>query len=406
MTISPLLQPGRLGPLTPANRLVRAGTSETMATQDGAVTDGLLRLYRALAAGGVGAIFTGHLFVHPRAQYAPRQTGIHHDGLLAGLRRLTDTVHASGGLIFAQLGHAGSQSRMPTVVPLTPSAVPNALTGRPVTAATDVEIAGAIDAFVAGARRAVAAGFDGVHIHAANGYLISQFLSPLTNQRDDQWGGDSERRAHFLLEVVRLVRDVVPANRALAVKLGMVDGRAERSGALGLSETVPLAARLTDAGVDAIEVACGVMDRASDSAREYVAVNRRRAAEDLLVHRLLATPVAEAYWLPWVRALRRDVDTTVVAVGGMRHIQTMANAIALGDAEFVAMARPFIREPDLVAQITAGRTGRVGCTSCNLCLRHEGHHPLRCWRTPRQRLLQHAAYEVTGTLARGLGKPA
>jgi 2,4-dienoyl-CoA reductase-like NADH-dependent reductase (Old Yellow Enzyme family) len=169
-------------------------------------------------------------------------------------------------------------------------------------------------------------------------------------------------------------------------------------GGLGLDESVPRAARLAAAGLDGLEISCGVMRLASDSAREYVAVDRRRAAEDLLVHRLLGAPAREAYFLPWARAVRAATDAPIVLVGGMRTTATMEQVVRDGDADFVALARPLIREPDLVRQLVQGRTGRVDCTSCNLCLLHEGHHTLRCWRTPRRRLAQHALFRLRGGL--------
>jgi 2,4-dienoyl-CoA reductase-like NADH-dependent reductase (Old Yellow Enzyme family) len=390
---APLLEPGRIGPLQTANRFVRSGTSETMAGPDGEVTDNLVSLYARLAGAGVGTIFTGHLYCHPRGKYARRQTGVYSDALVPGLRRVADSVHGRGGLILAQVAHAGSQSRVPQVEPLAPSAVPNALTGRMVSDATDGEIAEAVEAFAAGARRAIAAGFDGVHIHGANGYLISEFLSPLTNRRQDDWGGDAERRARFPLAVVRAVREAVPAERALTMKLGFKDAP---SGGLSVGDAVQLAQQAVAEGVDAIEVSCGVMLRASDSCAAYVAVDRRRALDDLLLHRILSPPGEEAYFVPWARALRERVSTTVIAVGGMRRTETMAAVLRSGDADFIAMARPYIREPDIAAQIAAGRTGVVDCTSCNLCLRHEGHHSLRCWRSRRRRLMQHAAYRLAG----------
>jgi 2,4-dienoyl-CoA reductase-like NADH-dependent reductase (Old Yellow Enzyme family) len=395
---APLLEPGRLGPLQTANRLVRSGTSETMAGSDGEVTDDLVSLYARLAGAGVGTIFTGHLYCHPRGRYARRQAGVYTDELIPGLRRIADAVHVRGGLILAQIAHAGSQSRMPRVAPLAPSAVPNALTGRMVSDASATEIAEAVDAFAAGAARAITAGFDGVHIHGANGYLISEFLSPLTNRRQDEWGGDAERRAAFPLAVVRAARAAVPPDRALTMKLGFHDAPL---GGLSVEDAVKLAGWIVTEGVDAIEVSCGVMLRATDSCAQYVAVDRRRAVDDLLPHRILSPPGPEAYFVPWARALRQHVRTTVVAVGGMRRTETMAAVLRSGDADFIAMARPYIREPDLAAQIAAGRTGVVDCTSCNLCLRHEGHHSLRCWRTPRRRLAQHAAYRLAGGLRRG-----
>ncbi len=393
-----LLEPGAIGDLEIRNRLVRAGTSESMAGEHGEVTPQLLELYERLAANQVGLIVTGHLFCHPRGRYAPAQTGIDDDALLPGLTRLASAVKGHGARIFAQVSHAGSQSRAFGVEPLAPSPVPNALTGRPVAEASEAEIEEAIAAYAAGAARAVEAGFDGVHLHGANGYLISEFCSPLTNRREDRWGGGPEQRDRFLLELVRAVRAAVPSGYPVTLKIGMADAE----DGLTVEESLARCRRAVEAGVDAIEVAVNVMTAPTDSAKTYVAVDRRRAAEDLLVHRLLAKPGPEAYFRDSARRLREVVDVPIVLVGGLRTTAVMADVVRSGDADFVAMARPLIREPDLVAQLAAGRTGRVDCTSCNLCLRHEGHHSLRCWRTPRRRLLQHAIYRLRGGLGRGL----
>ena len=361
------------------------------------MTDPLLDLYARLGAGGVGAIITGHLYVEPRGKYARGQVGIHHDDVLPGLRGLVERVHGHGAVIFAQLGHAGSQSRMPGLAPLAPSPVPNPLTGQTVAGGTDQEIERALEAFGAAAKRAVTAGFDGVHIHAANGYLISEFGSPLTNRRDDGWGGDEMRRGEFARAVVEAVRGSVPEGFPVTMKIGMVDAV---KGGLGLDEILPRARQLVAAGLDAIEVSCGLMGAPTDSANTYVAVGPRRAAQDLLLHRIIGAPSPEAYFRPMAKALKGEVDTQVILVGGMRSTSMMRDALASGDADFVAMARPLIREPDLPAQIQAGREGLVDCTSCNLCLIHEGHHPLQCWRTPRTRLVRHALYRLGGGFRR------
>jgi 2,4-dienoyl-CoA reductase-like NADH-dependent reductase (Old Yellow Enzyme family) len=395
--VSLLFAPGRIGSVTTRNRIVRAGTSETMATEHGAVTPELRSLYETLARHQVGLLFTGHLYCARRGQYARRQAGIYDDSLIDGLRELTDAVHRHGAPIFAQVAHAGSQSRVQAGDPLAPSAVPNALTGREVREARPEEIDEAIQAFAAGARRALAAGFDGIHIHAANGYLISEFSSPAANRRGDEWGGSAEARDRFAVEVVRAVRAVVGPELPLTLKLGMVDAVV---GGLTLQESVRRARLLVQAGLDGIEVSCGIMRLPSDSARQYVAVDRRRAMGDLLLHRVFSEPAAEAYFVPWARALRTEVDTTIIAVGGMRTAHTMEAVLRDRGADFVALARPLIRQPDLVSQLAEGRMARVDCTSCNICLMHEGHHSLRCWRAPRRRLLAHAAYRLSGGFKR------
>lgn len=395
-----LFSPGRIGPVETRNRIVRAGTSETMAGPKGEMTAQLLALYEELARSGVGLLFTGHLFVEERGRYAVNQTGIHDDVLLPGLRRLTDAVHGHGGKIFAQLAHAGSQSRVPWGDPLAPSPVPNALTGREVGEADEAEIETALEAFARGAVRAVEAGFDGVHIHSANGYLLSEFASPLTNRRTDGWGGSPEARDRFAREIVLRVRAAVPDECAVTMKIGMEDAAPGEDG-LRVAESVRRAGVLVEAGLDAVEVSCNVMSLPTDSARQYVAVDTGRAIRDALVHRIGRAAEPEAYFSGWAEALRASVDTTIVLVGGMRRRETMERVLSAGVCEYVALSRPFIREPDLVRKLASGAQEVADCTSCNLCLTHEGFHSLRCWRTPRRRLLQHAIFRFSGGFKRG-----
>jgi 2,4-dienoyl-CoA reductase-like NADH-dependent reductase (Old Yellow Enzyme family) len=372
-----------------------------MAPPSGDITDAHIALYETLAKHGVGLIFTGHMFCERRGQYERGQTGIDADERIPGLTRLAAAVHRHGGKIFAQIAHAGSQSLIAGNRPLAPSPVANAMTGRDVAEASEDEITTTVETFGQAARRAVEAGFDGVHIHGANGYLISEFSSPATNRRTDGWGGAAASRDRLALEIVRRVRAAVPRTHGLSMKLGFVDAV---TGGLGLDESVPRAGRLVAAGLDAIEVSSNVMLGYADSAMPYVAVDRSRALADLLLHRVLrGEPAREAYFRPWAHALRAKVDTTIVLVGGLRRTETMEEILASGDADFLALARPFVREPDLVRQLANGRRGRVDCTSCNLCLMHDGYHSLRCWRTPRRRLLHHAVFRLLGGFRHGLG---
>ncbi|MFQ5913908.1 MAG: NADH:flavin oxidoreductase [Nitrospinota bacterium] len=383
----PFFEPGRIGSLTLKNRFIRSATSETMASERGEVTEPLKTLYRDLARGGVGLIFTGHLYVHPTGQYYFRQTGIYADSLIAGLTELARTVHEAGGKIFAQLAHAGSQCRVPSVEPLAPSVVPNALTDRMPNEISPRQIEEMIEAFGDAARRAVEAGFDGIHIHSANGYLASEFNSPHANRREDEWGGDAERRSRCLFSIYRRVRDVAGPDFPVALKLGVAD---TVDGGLTVEESVERAARLEAMGLNAIEVSCGVMKKGSDSCGEYAGVGPKRAMQDWLFHRLGSSPGPEAYFLPFAQAMKKRLKIPVILVGGLRTTETMERILASGDADFLAMARPYIREPDIVNQIQNGRRGLVNCTSCNLCLLHEGKDSLRCWRKNTRLLLYHA----------------
>jgi len=366
----------------------------------GIVTAEFVSLLENLAANDVGMVITGHMFVDRRGQYDADQTAIDSDDAIGALHRATEAVHRRGGKIFGQLAHAGSQSVVRGNRPIAPSQVPNAMTGREVPEATALDIESTADAFAAGARRAVEAGFDGVHIHGANGYLISEFSSPIANRRDDEWGGSAERRDRFALEVVRRVRAVVPPTVALTMKLGLVD---MTEGGLELEESVPRAQRLIASGVDAIEVSCNLMRSYADNIVPYVAVDRRRAVGDLLPHRIFRKPPSQAYYRDWCKVLRSAVAVPLILGGGLRTPDVMADIIESGDADFVALARPFIREPDLVRTFETGREQPVACTSCNLCITHSGHHPVQCWRTPRTRLVAHALYRMRGGFRSGIG---
>lgn len=399
----PLLEPGSIGPVEIRNRVIRAATSESMAGPRGEVTDEIVGLHEALARGGVGLIFTGHMFCDGRGRYGHRQLGIDSDDSIPGLTRLTKAIHRHGGRVFAQLAHAGSQTLMPEVEPLAPSRGSNVMTGRPVAAASAQEIEATVDAFAAAAARAVEAGFDGIHIHGANGYLISQFRSPVSNRRDDQWGGSPEARERFPIAVAEAIRKALPPQLGLTMKLGFRDIVDEPG--LEVAAAVAGAKRIAAVGLDGIEVSSNLMsDYVSASIRAYVAVDRRRALSDLLFHRLhKSEEEPEAYFLPFARRLREQVETKIILVGGLRRTETMESILSTGEADFISLARPLIREPDLVRKLEAGLQGRVACVSCNMCVMHEDIHGLRCWRVPRRRMLEHARHRLSGRLTAEVG---
>jgi 2,4-dienoyl-CoA reductase-like NADH-dependent reductase (Old Yellow Enzyme family) len=391
------MKPGKIGGLVFKNRLIRAATSEPMATAWGEATDEVVRLYSDLARGGAGLIITGHIYVAARGQYEPRQLGLDHDDRIAPLVRVTDAVHRYGGLIFAELSHAGSQSLIPEIVPLAPSVVRNAIFARPPVAMTETDIDEAIASFAAAAERAQRAGFDGIHLHSGNGYLLSQFNSPFANRRDDRWGGDRERRARFIVEVFRAIRRAVGADFPVTARLGLADAVTE---GLVLSDGLWIARQLTAAGLDAIEVTYGVMTSYRENIRPYAGVSRSRAVADGMLHRSFSRPVPEAYYRPFARAAKAAVDVPVILVGGLRSIEIMDDVISSGDADFLALARPFVREPDLVNKMAQGRRGSVDCVSCNICFLHEGLDPLRCWRTPAGMLRHIYGYHLKDFISR------
>jgi 2,4-dienoyl-CoA reductase-like NADH-dependent reductase (Old Yellow Enzyme family) len=390
-----LFTAGQIGGVQTRNRFIRSSTSEGMADERGFVTSEYRELHRDLVRGGVGLNFTGHACVLPNGKSMPGMTGIYADAHVAPLRAVTDEVHAEGGRIFAQIQHCGSQSLAPDIVPVAPSVIANPQFHRVQEEITPVQIEEAIKAFGEAAGRVRAAGFDGVHVHAGHGYLISEFLSQHSNKREDEWGGSLENRQRFGLEVFRAMRAEVGPEFPITWKLGLQDFVPD---GLGLEEGMATAELFDGAGVDALEPSAGLMSPLAESARTYVGVTKRRAVEDGLVHRLFSEPVREAYFLDWARELRGRVGCKLILVGGLRTTQVMEGAVADGHADFISLARPFIREPDLVNQIAAGRRGLVDCVSCNICLMHDGRDTLRCWRTPKSELAKHAALRLTGQL--------
>lgn len=396
MSIERLFEIGQIGGLTLTNRLVRSATSEMMAHDSGEITDQFIDLYRDLARGGAGLMFTGMLYPHPRGRYISKQAGIHDDAMVPALARLTSEVHDAGGIIFGEIGHAGSQSRDPAVIPLAPSPVENFISLREPQAADDTEIVEVINAFADGARRLREAGFDGVHVHAGHGYLISEFSSPHANRRTDAWGGDAERRGRFLFEIYRAIRAAVGDDFPVTVKLGIADSMDH--GGLVTEESLPRVAELEAEGVDAIEVSVGIMHLTSMSAGEFIGVTPARAVQDLVLHRLWNTAGEECYFRAHAQAVKRVLTKTpVILVGGLRRTETMAAILESGDADFISMSRPFIREPDLANRIKAGKRGLVACVSCNICLQHELTDPLQCWRRDKRMLIKHLLWKLGGS---------
>jgi 2,4-dienoyl-CoA reductase-like NADH-dependent reductase (Old Yellow Enzyme family) len=381
------LKPGTIGSLRVANRLIRTATSETMATDRGEVTDQLTNFYSTLARGGAGLLITGHAYVEEIGQCSARQIGIYSDTLVPALTRLTAAVHQNGGRIFCELSHAGSQSVMPNIDPIAPSIIENAIVERQPREMSADDIERIVVAFGHAARRAAAAGFDGIHIHGGNGYLISQFNSPFSNRRSDQWGGDAGRRSRFFLAVYDAIRAAVGPDMPITARYGLADSA---PGQLQLDEGLDRLRMLAARGLNAVEPTYGLMTTYHENIRPYVAVTPARALQDWVFPRLWQPAQPEAYYLPFAKAVKAAVDIPVILVGGIRSTGQMTRILCAGEADFLAAARPFIREPDFPQSLKAGRQGLLDCVSCNICLEHDGTDALKCWRKNPMDLAIHA----------------
>ena len=346
--MSILFTSGTIGKLQLPNRLVRSATAEFMADADGRTRSQLKVLYRELVRGGVGLIITGHMYVHPGGKANPEMTGIYSDELLPGLAELAQTVHDEGGHVVAQINHGGMQcSRQVVQGTIAPSAVEVDFLKQPAREMTVGEIEMVIAAFAQAARRAKAAGFDGVQIHAAHGYLVNQFLSPFVNKRTDEWGGDLQGRMRFLREVCRAVREQVGPDYPLLTKLGLVD---MVEGGLTLAEGLQVVAALESMGLDAVEISAGIGGRKSSSVRDGI-----------------RTEADEGYFRPWARDARQVTRLPIILVGGFRSLRVMEDVLAAREADFVSMCRPLICEPDLPNRMRLGLQERSSCISANRC---------------------------------------
>lgn len=344
-----LFEPTQLNGLKLSNCFVRSATWEGMAEPDGACTDQLTALMAALAEGGVGLIVTGHTYVDRRGQAGPWQLGIDRDDRIAGLRQMTAAVHARDGRIVMQLAHAGlmADTALTAQAPLAPSRVEgfSKIAAREMTLA---DIADAVEAFGAAAERAKAAGFDGVQIHAAHGYLLSQFLSPSFNRRDDSHGGTVEKRLRIVLEVLERIRRSVGRQYPVLIKINTQDFLED---GLDLPEAVHSAVMLEKAGIDAIELSGGT--GASGKMRP--------------VRTGIKSKDREAYFEDAAKTFRRQLKVPLILVGGIRSYETAERIVAAKTADYISMSRPFIREPDLVNRWKSGDRRKSTCVSDNRC---------------------------------------
>jgi len=359
-----LFEPFSFSGLSLRNRLVRSATYEKRADEDGFVTESLIELYEDLTRGGIGLIITGNALVHPSGRTITQMLCIHSDIYIQGLRKLTTAVHELGGVIAIQLTHGGRQS-FPILLggndPLAPSAVYDTSTRIMPRAMTDKEIWEVIDAFADSARRARIAGFDAVQIHGAHGYLVSEFLSPYTNRRDDYWGGDEERRFHFLEEVFKAVRKEVGEDYPLLIKMNADD---LIEGGLKGDEAVRIALRLEELGLDAVEVSGGMYES-----------SRKTAQPDIL------SPDDEAYFRNRGKAFKSKLHIPVMLVGGMRSRAVMEEALQKGEADMISLSRPLIREPDLPNKFREGKK-TADCISCNGCMEFGKLDVVECIQLP------------------------
>ena len=330
-----IFEPHTVGALELKNRFVRSATGENRAELDGVLKEEIFPIYDELAKGGVGLIISGHMYVDKNWKCGEKQTGISGDHQLAGLKRLALACQGNGTKVIAQINHAA----------------------RPPHEMTTADIAHAADCFVAAGERAKQAGFDGIQIHTAHGYLLSGFLTPSENSRTDEYGGSPEDRRRLAVEIATRCRQTLGPDYPIHCKLGAVDGR---DNSIPIEESIQTAVALQEAGVEALEISA-----------TFSGDHTKAAAEDI------ETAEQEAYFSAQAKAIRNAVDIPVILVGGMRSRTVMERVVDDGTCDMVSLCRPLICEPDLVNKLASGEVDRADCISCNECYHPDG---FRCAR--------------------------
>nr|WP_275424882.1 NADH:flavin oxidoreductase/NADH oxidase family protein [Streptomyces sp. SID13726] len=325
------------------NRIMKSALSEGLADQHNAPDRRLEQLYRTWSKGGYGLIITGNVMVDRNQLGEPGNVVIEDDRDLPALTRWAATTKDAGIPTWVQLNHPGRQANLLALghTPVAPSPIPLSLPGatKP-RELTSAQIEDIIERFATAAEVCEAAGFAGVQVHGAHGYLVNQFLSPLSNQRDDDWGGDAERRMRFVLEVVRRIRSRVSPIFAVAVKLNSADFQ---RGGFTETESRQVVAALAQEGLDLIEVSGGNYESPAMTGASAVSTRAR-----------------EAYFLDYARTVRALVgDIPLAVTGGFRSRDAMAEAVTEKECDVVGIGRPTATTPDAADVILTGRAEAV-----------------------------------------------
>ncbi len=381
--------------ITLQNRIVRSATHEGMADERGAPIEALEKLYVRIAKGGTGALITGYAGVQQDGRSSLfNMLMIDRDELVPAYRKLTDKVHEEGVPIFLQIAHCGRQTRsaatgMQTVAPspvkdfIFNEEIPHQL--------NEKQIETIINNFVAAAERAKKAGFDGVQLHMAHGYLLAQFLSNHTNRRRDKWGGSTENKFRIVAKIMRRIRKSL-GNYPVLAKINAYDGRPD---GMRTEEAVEIARMLEAAGCDAIEVSSGTVEdglaimRGPNPPVEALFNSSFRFKEMPPLMKTVSAPFIrfamrspsplKVYNLGAAKAIKQVVSIPVITVGGLHNLEDITSALKSGSTDYVSMSRPFIIEPDIVRKFREEKQTASRCIMCNYCALMIEVDKVRCY---------------------------
>ncbi len=352
--MSGLFEPFVINRMQIKNRFVRSATMDNMGS-NGMVTEAQLELYRDLSLGEVGLIISSGIFPCKNGHAGVGQLGAHADETIPSLKKITDVVHKYKSKVAAQILHGGwnSNPELTGEPPVGPSSLIHPSKGIPVRGLSTDEVYDLIEQFAQAGRRLIEAGFDAIQLHGAHSWLISSFLSPATNKRDDEFGGSAEKRANFVVQIYQGIRRIAGPDYPVFIKLGLKDYHSQGK---SMAEGLKTAALFEEIGMDAIEISEGIEEERTHHIRLGA-----------------LTP----YYLDECRQARGVLKLPLILVGGMRQLKDIEQVLKEDLADAVSMCRPFVMDRYIVKKFLEGVAICSACSSCNGCL---GLHQttLRC----------------------------
>ncbi len=354
MELQHLFTPGKIGKVEIKNRIIRSATWTGTATEKGYVTDRLINFYSKLAEGGIGLIISGYIAIESAGSATPYMACWFDDSYTPGQKKLLKSVHEYNDVkIAAQIAHTGNNLMKLDYEPVGPSAIWNRRAKKECRELTVTEIEDIAKKFVDVGCRAYESGYDMLQLHGAHNYLLSDFISPFANKRTDDYGGSTEKRCKIIVDIYEQLRDILGKSFPIFIKLNTRD---YCEGGLTLEEAKDIAKILIDTGYDAIEPSSGIVDFKFTGRKTYAAVTFK-------------TEEGENYFLPNVNALKPVMnDRPIILMGGVRNPITADNILKDDIADFIALSRPLIREPNLPNRWKSGDISSAQCINCNSCM--------------------------------------
>lgn len=350
--MSRLFEPIKIGNMIVPNRFVRSATCEYL-SKDGYFNEKFTRLYQSLCEGGVGMLITGYFYAHPSGKSSTNQAAIYDDRFIPAIKKTIFALKNYNTRIIAQIAHGGRQTtpELCKCKPIAPSAVTDKKSGITPREMKEKDIESCIEWFIKAGIRTKEAGFAGVQLHVAHGYLLSEFLSPYTNRRNDKWGGSIENRARIVILIIEGLKKIFGNDFPILAKINANDGI---EGGIAVEDVIKAINLFEKAGLCAVEISGGMHEAGSFTVRTRI-----------------LKPSKEGYLLPLISRISEEVSIPIIAVGGIRSLDVMDRALSNGYCNLISLSRPFIREPDLVKKLKTGKL-KADCVSCNGCFNPEG----------------------------------